>query len=375
MEEVQCQQQRLHHEEYDAMAVPEQVERLKHSVREWNQWRQDHPNLRPDLSGANLSSADLRRADLNKTDLSEVFLSGTTLSGADLSGADLSLADLSGATLSGADLHVANLSNAILEGTDLNSTNLSSAILDGADLNSATLGFAFFNFADLNRVILTQARFFYTTFANVDLSNTTGLATVIHYGRSFVDVNTVTLPHDEHTRLHFLRGVGFTETQIEYLPSLLTPRPIEYSSLFISYAHQDEVIAKRLYTDLRNKDVPCWFAPHDLRPGTPILCGLEEAIHLQDKFLLILSKHAVNSAWIEREVDAALHQEIKRGRDVLFPIRLDNAILQSNAGWATRLQHRHIGNFTNFQDDAAYNQAFTTLLRHLKIAKPPTASP
>lgn len=37
--------------------------------------------------------------------------------------------------------------------------------------------------------------------------------------------------------LLFLRGVGFTETQIEYLPSLLTPRSIQYSSLFISYAH------------------------------------------------------------------------------------------------------------------------------------------
>ena len=170
---------------------------------------------------------------------------------------------------------------------------------------------------------------------------------------------------------HFLQGVGFTETQIEYLPSLLTPRPIQYQSLFISYAHQDEAVAKRLYTDLRKKDVPCWFALHDLRPGTPLLRGIEEAIHLQVKFLLILSEHAVNSAWIEREVDAALHQEIQRGQDVLFPIRLDNAVLESHAGWATRLQHRHIGDFTGWQNETAYQEAFTTLLRHLKVSTPP----
>jgi hypothetical protein len=182
-----------------------------------------------------------------------------------------------------------------------------------------------------------------------------------------VDVNSVTLPIEKQTRLHFLRGVGFTETQIEYLPSLLTPRPIQYCSLFISYAHQDEAVAKRLHTDLRKKDVPCWFAPHDLRPGTPILRGLEEAILLQDKFLLILSKHAVQSAWIEREVDTALYQEIKRGQDVLFPIRLDNTVLESKAGWATRLQHRHIGDFTNWHDDAIYQQGFADLLRHLKV--------
>jgi len=67
-----------------------------------------------------------------------------------------------------------------------------------------------------------------------------------------------------------------------------------------------------------------------------------------------LSRHAIESRWIEREVDAALHQEIERGQDVLFPIRLDNAILESNAGWATRLRHRHIGDFTGWRDSAAY---------------------
>jgi hypothetical protein len=36
-------------------------------------------------------------------------------------------------------------------------------------------------------------------------------------------------------------GVGFTETQIEYLPSLLTPQPIQYQSLFISYASQEAI--------------------------------------------------------------------------------------------------------------------------------------
>lgn len=83
----------------------------------------------------------------------------------------------------------------------------------------------------------------------------------------------------------------------------------------------------------------------------------------------------MNSAWVEREVDAALHQEIKRGNDVLFPIRLDNTVLESDTLWAKRLRQRHIGDFTGWQDEAAYQQAFTALLRHLKVAKPPTVSP
>jgi hypothetical protein len=190
----------------------------------------------------------------------------------------------------------------------------------------------------------------------------------MHAGPSEIDEDA--LQHFQgNVPLAFLRGTGFDDPLVEYLVSL-SPTSLQYQSLFISYASQDQAMVQQLRTDLRKHDVPCWVALHDLRPGTPILHGLEEAIHRSDKFLLILSKHAVNSAWIEREVDAALHEEIQRGQDVLFPVRLDNTILESSAGWATRLQHRHIGDFTNWQDNAAYQQAFGTLLGHLKITKP-----
>ena len=345
------------------MVDQEQVELLKRSVQEWNTRRRQKPNrFRPDLSGA-----DLRDDILIGADLSGVDLSGTNLSRADLNSANLSDVYLHEAILSNASLSSANLSEAILSRTILHNADLSGANLTKAYLHEATL-----SHTDLDGAIFTEAHFYYTTFAWIDLSEVSRLDTAKHDGPSTVNINSVILPHDKHTRLHFLRGVGFTETQIEYLPSLLTPRPIQYCSLFISYAHQDEAVAKQLYRDLRKSDVPCWFAPHDLRPGTPILRGIEEAIHIQDKFLLILSEHSVNSRWIEREVDAALYQEIKRGQDVLFPIRLDNAILESNVGWATRLQYRHIGDFTNWRDDAVYQDAFTRLLQHLKVTQLPT---
>ena len=48
------------------MADREQVERLKRSVEEWNEWRQEHPDIRPDLSFADLRHATLNGAgDLN----------------------------------------------------------------------------------------------------------------------------------------------------------------------------------------------------------------------------------------------------------------------------------------------------------------------
>ncbi len=363
------------------MADQKQVKRLERSVDEWNAWRQDHLEIKPDFSnailsltnliGANLSNANLMdaylvSANLSSANLSDVLLSGANLSLTNLSGANLSYALLgdvllSGANLSDANLSGSNLRDAILRYANLSDANLSSTDLSGANLSGANLSGTSFN----------QTQFGRTLFAWVDLSNVKELETATHSGPSSVDINTVTLPHDEHTRKHFLQGVGFTETQIEYLPSLLTHRPIEYHSLFISYASQDQAIAKRLHADLRKKDVPCWFAPHDLQPGTLIFKGIDEAIHLHDKLLLILSQHAVTSSWVELEVHSALQKEKKSGQRVLFPLRLDNTILESETSWARMLQPRHIADFTGWQDEAAYQEAFGTLLRHLKVSKPP----
>ena len=302
------------------MANPEHVERLKQGVEVWNAWRREHPDTRPDLSRANLKFANLSHADL---------------SSAGLSGADLSYADLGRADLSGADLFEARLSRARLGGTNF-----------------------------------TGAHFWDTIFVQIDLSNAQGLDGAFHLGPSTVNITSVTLPSDEPTRLHFLRGVGFTETQIEYLPSLLTPRPIQYSSLFISYAHQDEAIAQRLYTDLRKKDVPCWMAPHDLRPGDYHHSRIDEAIHLHEKTLLLLSEHAVNSSWVKHEVQIALAREVAQDCTVLFPLCLDEAVMHTSKDWAARLREsRHFGDFTSWQDETFYQQAFDTLLRHLEIAR------
>ena len=46
-----------------------------------------------------------------------------------------------------------------------------------------------------------------------------------------------------------------------------------------------------------------------------------------------------------------------------FPSGWNDTFLESETLWAKRLRQRYIGDFTSWQDDAAYQQAFTTLLR------------
>jgi len=101
------------------MANEEHVAILKKGVAAWNEWRRENPDIRPNLSGANLRRAHLYGADLSGADLSRADLSEAGLSGADLSGADLSRADLSEAPPVSADLTGANLTGSRVYGVSV----------------------------------------------------------------------------------------------------------------------------------------------------------------------------------------------------------------------------------------------------------------
>jgi hypothetical protein len=121
------------------MANDKHVALLKQGVAAWNPWREENPNIRPDLSGADLREAYLRRADLREADLREADLSKASLSKANLSKANLRRADLSKANLRRADLSKANLSGADLSEADLRGANLLATTLVGTDLTGADL--------------------------------------------------------------------------------------------------------------------------------------------------------------------------------------------------------------------------------------------
>jgi hypothetical protein len=293
-------------------------------------WRYDDLTLYPDLGGADLHDANLFRADLTHAKLNEANLRGADLRGANLMDANLNLTDLGGASLNFANLYAARLNEANLRGANLMAANLNVANLRGADL--------------------TQAQLYWTVFADVDLVNVIGLETCIHEGPSTIDHRT--LQKSGPLPLAFLRGVGLPDMLIDYLPSLLN-QAIQHYSCFISYSTQDQEFADRLYADLQNKGVRCWFAPHDLRIGKKILDAVDAAIRLRDRVLLILSEHSINSDWVEDEVTAGFEEERKRGEEVLFPIRLDDAVMETQEAWAAKLRARLIGDFRQWRDHDA----------------------
>jgi uncharacterized protein YjbI with pentapeptide repeats len=162
------------------MANQKHLDIIKQSVETWNQWREEHTEVKPDLRGANLSGALLSEANLSEANLTRAYLSAANLTRADLSAANLTRADLTRAVLRGANLRGANLSaaylwGAFLSGADLRGANLTRAAhngadLSGADLRSADLNEAHFYGANLRGADLREATLNHTDLTRADLT-------------------------------------------------------------------------------------------------------------------------------------------------------------------------------------------------------------
>jgi hypothetical protein len=179
-------------------------------------------------------------------------------------------------------------------------------------------------------------------------------------------------PDEDDIRARLVRSVtqqlnclASIRDRLELIQHEETAGPRLYSC-FISYSSKDEDFANRIHADLQNNGVRCWFAPHDLRIGEKILDGIYAAIQVQDKLLLILSEHSIRSDRVEDEVNKAFEEERKREQTVLFPIRLDDAVMETSEPWAEKLRtQRNIGDFRDWKDHSTYNASFQRLIRDL----------
>lgn len=354
--------------EKEKMANKEQLAILKQGVDVWNRWREENPNVNIDLSEANLL-----RFDLN---------------GVDFMVANLSKANLERTNLAHANLFVANLSNAVVQGAACDETDLRGTNLTEADFSESNLNFVNFEGAFLEKTNFTNASFTANVLGNHDLSTVIGLDTVTHHLRSTISPLTLVLSKGKIS-VEFLRGCGLSDLDIAYtklaapgldpeqvsqiiyeIHNIYLDQPIQFYSVFISYSSKDEAFAQRLHDDLQNNGVRCWFAPEDLKIGDRIRPTIDHQIRMREKLIVIVSENSLQSEWVGDEVEAALEQERVSGKDVLFPIRLDDTVLNSRDDWGAKIKRRrNIGDFSKWKDDAEYQKMFEGLLKDLRASE------
>ncbi|MEZ4699245.1 MAG: toll/interleukin-1 receptor domain-containing protein [Rhodothermales bacterium] len=342
-------------------AIPEHVELLNRGPEAWNGWRQNNqtqPDLRfTDLSGRDLSGYNLENVYLEGCNLTEARLVSQNLHQSQFQSAQLLRTDFTGS-----DLSYAEFSRAYLHGAKLASCNLNNADLEGA----------IFLFSDLRESHLDKARFGDTILFSSDLSGCKSLDSIIHYSPSSVDHGTLSL--SGALPLAFLRGVGFPDNYIDYIPALFH-NAIQFYSCFISHSTEDHEFARRLYADLQDQGVRCYYAPVDMKGGKKTHEQIDQGIKMHDKLVLILSPASITSKWVEREIRRARHQEEEDGKRRLFPISLVPYKMLKN--WklfdsdlvldlAAEIREYYIPDFTEWKSHDKYHNEFQKLLRDLR---------
>ena len=152
-------------------------------------------------------------------------------------------------------------------------------------------------------------------------------------------------------------------------------QPIQYQSCFISYSSRDEEFARRLHEKMRGEKLRVWFAPEDMQGGQKLIEQIDRAIQVNDRLLLVLSEHSMNSEWVQTEIRKARQAELREQRQKLFPIRLmtferlkDWKLIDSKTGQdlAEEIRSYHIPDFSNWKNHDAFESAFADLLRDLR---------
>ena len=363
------------------MADIGQLKRLLAGVEAWNQWREENPSIKIDLSVADLGEADISEANLREADLR----------GSDLRGADLINTDLQRAILRDARLGGANLFGAYLRGADLCDADLRRADLDAADLCRADLRGAYLVGANLNGAILSEAIFdnailSRTSFSRNDLSRTCGLECVRHFSPSTIGTDTLKLSRGEIPE-GFLRGCGLSDWEIEsgklYKPGLRNDeintiiykifdmraqQAVQVSPLFISYSHADGAFVDKVGDQFTKMGVRYWRDVHDAKAGR-LETQIDYAMRQNPTVLLVLSRNSIDSDWVVSEAHHARGLEKELKRDVLCPVALDDSWKTSN--WPQRLMEQimeyNILDYSGWRNDKHFENVFGKLIAGLDM--------
>jgi hypothetical protein len=246
-----------------------------------------------------------------------------------------------------------DISGSLLLGTLFESVNLEAANLDRAILGAGAL-------------------------AKLDLSTAEGLSGVTHQQPTSVGLDTIVssggrIPHD------FLRGCGIDPliqtvltgdpaSRTEAFTHWLAKGPSIFERCFISYATADQQFVDRLQRELNSIGVDYWYAPVHGRWGAELEIQIQREISLRDRMLLVCSRASLASDWVIHEIETAIDTESKRGKRVIFPVLIDDALFSWRHRYATRIKDVLAADFRNATKGKAFRDPFNRLVDALRTS-------
>ncbi|NVK53416.1 MAG: toll/interleukin-1 receptor domain-containing protein [Flavobacteriaceae bacterium] len=93
--------------------------------------------------------------------------------------------------------------------------------------------------------------------------------------------------------------------------------------IFLSHTSFDKPIVRKFKKLLEEEGFDVWLDEDSILIGDSILKSIERGLLMTDYVLLFISKKALKSSWVEKEITAALTLEIEKKDNLILPIVID----------------------------------------------------
>jgi hypothetical protein len=128
--------------------------------------------------------------------------------------------------------------------------------------------------------------------------------------------------------------------------------------VFLSHNHADKAFVRKLGADLKRCGARVWIDEAEIVVGDSLLYKIGAAIEEMDFLAVVLSPSSVQSEWVKREVEVALHTEFYTKRIKVLPV------LHRECEIPPFLRGKAYANFTKELD---YTRSVRTLLKSVGL--------
>ncbi|MER8612216.1 toll/interleukin-1 receptor domain-containing protein [Mesorhizobium sp. M0815] len=94
---------------------------------------------------------------------------------------------------------------------------------------------------------------------------------------------------------------------------------------FLSHSSADKPFIRQLAADLTANGIDVWLDEQRIRVGDSIPEKIAQGLAGADFFLIGMSSHSADSAWVQKELNNALVSEVQRRKVHILPLKLDSS--------------------------------------------------
>lgn len=99
------------------------------------------------------------------------------------------------------------------------------------------------------------------------------------------------------------------------------------TSVFLSYSSKDALSVLQLARDLTERGAEVWLDQWRIQVGDSITAKVQEGLLRSDYLAIWISKHALESQWVEREWMTKYHVEVSSGSTIVLPLLASDVVV------------------------------------------------